>query len=172
MKKILKVIKFLSLAICLTLNTNIVHANEVESYTNYTKSLKGTYCNLNEDKLRIVLDGGKLKYKGYRKFISHEKIKEAAEADVNKAYDYMDKVMSVNSKILSAAGVVKLGVIGGLLFKGITKAGRAYSCHQQFKKWEELSKGSGSCGIVLTYDKTDNGVKLTKTEAQGAVFYE
>ena len=41
----------------------------------------------------------------------------------------------------------------------------------KFKEYSDLSRGSGSCGIIMYFDKVGDKYEHTKTDAQGATFF-
>lgn len=161
LKKIFKTIAFLSLSMCLTVNANTVRALAVVP-TNQTIRLKGTYCN--ENRIKIYANG-----KGYMRLISHDKLAEAAE-DIRKAVQLVNKIQSYMFSALSFGGIFKLGPLGGVV-KFFQKASEEKAVKDKFKEYSDLSRGSGSCGIIMYFDKVGDKYEHTKTDAQGATFF-
>ncbi len=161
MKKNIKTIIFLSLLICMALNTNTVRALSVVP-NNQTIRLKGTYCN--ENMIKFYKNRN-----GYMRLISHDKLQEAAE-DIRKAVQLVNKIQSYTFTVLSLGGIFSLGPWGGVL-KFFQKAGEEKAVKDKFKEYSDLSRGSGSCGIIMYFDKVGNKYQHSKTEAQGAVFF-
>lgn len=103
------------------------------------------------------------------RLISHDKLAEAAE-DIRKAVQLVNKVQSYMFTVLSLGGICKLGPLGGVV-KFFQKASEEKAVKDKFKEYSELSKGSGSCGIIMYFDKVGDKYQHTETAAQGATFF-
>lgn len=144
MKKLLKTITFLSLAMCLMLNSDFVYADEERCQKHVHTS--GRYrCGL----LECVTE-----------YVPHDVLETLAK-NANKRQDEEKKAqIALISALGMAAGGVGGFVLGGNVGPGVTVGGAlagglAYcvtsSIQNEGEKWLEASARNGNCGVKMHY---------------------